>query len=447
MITRARITVFILLMVVTGIHTARAETVKVDYLTDETPVFDPDGSIDDYIIYALKNNPDLKAAFYDWRSELEKAGEAAYLPDPVLSFGYFIESVETRLGPQRYRLGFRQSIPWPGKLSAKKDKALSGASAKYQTFLSKRAGIVLRVRTSWLDHYRAGRMMEIVKADMALLRGYESVALAGYRAGRISNGDLIRVQIELAVLEERAVSLEDELDTAAFHLLEAMGLPDSTILPVAGEMPAFTAPPVWEQLKEATLRNNPDIRAFEHLVEMGYAAERLAGRQYFPDMTIGIDYIETGDAIDPSMEGSGNDPWGVNVSFSIPMWFGRTAATRRSAAASSRMYRYRKEAKENEIVASAREAFNFWNESRRKAELYGRGIIPRTEQLLETTYSAYRGGSADFIDVISSQRQLLGYRIMLLDARVKGAKMAARLDYLAGFHGTDEGPSGTVTGR
>ncbi|HSG27359.1 MAG TPA: TolC family protein, partial [Candidatus Krumholzibacterium sp.] len=149
----------------------------------ESVAFDTGWSLDDYISYALRNNPGLRSAYYGWRAELEKAGEAGYFPDPVLSFGYFIESVETRVGPQRYRLGLRQSIPWPGRLSAKKDVALKGASARYQSFLSSRAAVILRVRTSWLEFYRAGRMVEIIDADLALLGEYESVALAGYRAG------------------------------------------------------------------------------------------------------------------------------------------------------------------------------------------------------------------------------------------------------------------------
>ncbi|MBU8920422.1 MAG: TolC family protein [Bacteroidales bacterium] len=419
---------------------ARNAVLHTDHnIAEEDLSFDPEGDIDDYILFALKNNPGINAAYYSWKAELARAGEVSWLPDPVLTFGYFIESIETRVGPQVYRIGIRQSFPWFGTLGAKKEAALESAGASWQSFMSERSRIVFGIRSAYIDYYVAGARAEIIKEEMELLEVYESVVMAGYRSGRSAYGDLIRVQVELAGLEERAASLGDRKDTAGARLGAVLGLPDPVDLPVPDGLPEFEPIPEWEKLKYNVIENNPDLRAVEHMIERELATERVARKSYWPDITIGFDYIQTDEAADPMMVGSGKDPWGVNLSLSLPVWFGRSGAMVRRASASAEMNRYRKRDKENKIIVAARAAFNSWRENKRKETLFRNGLVPRTEQLLEASYSAYEAGNADFIDVIVSQRQLLDYRLKLIDAAAMKAKKIAELEYLSGSDGPGNG--------
>ena len=43
------------------------------------------------------------------------------LPDPRLTYRYFVEEVETRVGPQRQAVGLSQTVPWPGRRAARED--------------------------------------------------------------------------------------------------------------------------------------------------------------------------------------------------------------------------------------------------------------------------------------------------------------------------------------
>ena len=59
-------------------------------------------TLNEYIKYALLNNPGLKAAYEKWQAALERIGPAGTLPDPKMTFAYYIEEVETRVGAQKY---------------------------------------------------------------------------------------------------------------------------------------------------------------------------------------------------------------------------------------------------------------------------------------------------------------------------------------------------------
>ena len=51
---------------------------------------------------AVERNPQLKAARARWQATIEKYPQVTTLPDPMFMYGYFLRSVETRVGPQRH---------------------------------------------------------------------------------------------------------------------------------------------------------------------------------------------------------------------------------------------------------------------------------------------------------------------------------------------------------
>ncbi len=61
--------------------------------------------LSDYLAYAALNNPGLEAAFNRWKAALEEVPQVKSLPDPRFNYKYFIQEVETRVGPQRQSLG------------------------------------------------------------------------------------------------------------------------------------------------------------------------------------------------------------------------------------------------------------------------------------------------------------------------------------------------------
>ena len=84
-------------------------------------VLGDDPGIDEYLAYASHNSPALRSAYYRWSSRSEMIPSVSSLPDPVLTYTWFGESVETRVGPQRQRFGVRQPIPWFGTLGLRGD--------------------------------------------------------------------------------------------------------------------------------------------------------------------------------------------------------------------------------------------------------------------------------------------------------------------------------------
>jgi hypothetical protein len=71
------------------------------------------------IKYAVENNPGLKAARLEWARVIQKYPQVTSLEDPMLTYTYPIEEIETRLGPQDQVFMLSQRFPFPGKLGLK----------------------------------------------------------------------------------------------------------------------------------------------------------------------------------------------------------------------------------------------------------------------------------------------------------------------------------------
>jgi cobalt-zinc-cadmium efflux system outer membrane protein len=71
----------------------------------------PGHSLGELRLHAARHNPGLRAAFERWKADLERIPQARSLPDPRFTYGYFIERVETRVGPQRHRFSLQQMLP------------------------------------------------------------------------------------------------------------------------------------------------------------------------------------------------------------------------------------------------------------------------------------------------------------------------------------------------
>ncbi len=400
---------------------------------EESPeVLDPNPELTDYLAYAARQSPALKAAFYQWKALVEKSGYSGSLPDPMVSYGYFIESIETRVGPQNQRLSLRQEFPWFGTLGAKKDATMEAAWSAYEKFESEKLKLFYEVKAAYYDYYFLGRNLAIKRDNLELLTFWESVARAKYRVALTQHPDVIKAQVELGKLEDQIRSLENEVEPAATRLRTVLNFPDSVDLPLPTEIYVDEVSIDGDSVFAIALRNNPDLKSVARLIDKEDAERRLAGKTAFPNFTIGLDFIDTGSALDPTMKDSGKDAWMVSAGLSIPLWFGKNKARRNEAEAQYRKAQYEYSDAKNRLESfTARVVYNY-EDALRKTRLYRDGLVPKAEQALNSSYAAYQADEIDFLTVLDAQRQLLEFQLMYEEARADLAVHRAEIEMITG---------------
>jgi outer membrane protein TolC len=87
---------------------------------------------------------------------------------------------------------------------------------------------------------------------------------------------------------------------------------------------------------------------------------------------------------------------------------------------------------ENSLLAKAAQSYYDYNDSIRRIRLYRDMLIPKGEELLQASETAYKGGTIDFLSLIDSQRLLLDYRLSYERALADNRQKLAELEMLAG---------------
>lgn len=420
--------------VATNTNRAVADSISKVYESDGQISFRGDltATLDDYLAFAALKSPTLRRAFYRFKAAVEKTGYAGALPDPMLSYGYFIENVETRVGPQNQKLSLKQSFPWFGTLGAKKDIANEAANAAHRKYQAEKLKLFYSVKAAYYDLYYLGRDIALTKDNFELLKFWESVARTKYKVALKKHPDLIKAQVELGKLEDRLLTLQDQVGPLSAHLKAIVNLPHTMSIQVPTSIDIAEIDVTPQAVIEDALQFNPNLSAILHLIDKERAGVRLAGKAALPNFTFGVDYIETGNALNSSMDESGKDPLVFGVGINLPIWFGKNKAKRNEAKAKLQSAKYRYADAQNRIVALSEKIVFQYSDALRKTRLYRDGLIPKAEQALNASYTAYQVAETDFLNVLDAQRQLLAFQLRFERAVTDIATRRAQIEMITG---------------
>ncbi len=392
----------------------------------------PNASLDAWLLHAERNNPGLEAAFYRWQSAAEKIPQVRALPDPRLNYAYFLSNVETRVGPQRHGFMISQTFPWFGKLGARGDAALESARGAEQHYEALRLQLVSSITREYTELYYLDRAVRITDENFELLRHWEEVARAKFRAGTGSHAAVVQAQVELGILTDRARTLRDQRDTVRAELNALLARPVNAALVTPDSLRDENIRATDDELLALMRQRSPELRALAFEVERKQHELRLARKEYFPDFTLGLGYTLTDEAVNPSMEDSGKDPVTLNASINVPLWRGKYAAGSREAQARLRASRLEHADRALQLDAHVKRTAFELRDAGRKVTLYRDTLIPKGEQSLRATSAGFEAGQLEFLNVIDAQRVLLEFQLSYERALSNQTVRLAQLEMLVG---------------
>ncbi|MCA8942089.1 MAG: TolC family protein [Planctomycetes bacterium] len=362
--------------------------------------------LDDYVRFGLAHNAGLRAAFDRWQAARARIDEVEGWPDPVVSFAQMIEEVQTRTGPQERRYGISQKLPWFGKRDLRGRVAGANADALGHEVDAMRLRVEREIRVAHAEYSFLSQSIRITRAVIELLRQLEPVVQRRIAAGTSGQADLLRLQVEFGRIENELASREHVRPALSARLAAAMSWPGGDVLPFPeSSTPALHAFDTG-RLRERLEQGNPTLRALRERVHARREAVDLADRDRWPDVTVGIDYIETGSPVAPT-PGGGDDPWGLRVMFELPFAGAKYAAASRAAEREMSAARHVLVDREIRLRADA-EHFAFRvDDATRQIELHRDTLLPRAREALDVTRSEYRTGESSLLDLIDSERALL----------------------------------------
>ncbi|MBW1850497.1 MAG: TolC family protein, partial [Deltaproteobacteria bacterium] len=396
------------------------------------PELNENASLDDYVLYAMLNNPGLRAAFDRWKAALEKMAPARTLPDPRFTYANYIKEVETRVGAQEHKFGLAQTFPWFGKLDLRGEMVLQAAQAEHQRYEAAKLDLIFRVKNIYYEYGYLAQAINIAKDNVTLLTHFESVARAKYRGGAGLQSAVIKVQVELGKLEDRLRSLQDLTRPIVAKLNFFLNRPSHLPLPLPKALPAEKHDVADKELFSLLRAENPSLKVLDFMAAKEDFAIKLAEKNFFPDMTLGVDYIDTSSRSDMDPKDNGKDPVIAKLSINVPIWHQKYNAIGKEAKARRRAFLRDRKEKENLLIADLEMALYQLRDADRKINLYGDTLLPKAEQNVKINLLAFTSEKASFLDLIDSQRILLGFQLERKRALADRAQKMAEIEMLTG---------------
>lgn len=389
-----------------------------------------------YLILAAENNPELKALFNEYLAALEEVKQEGVLPDPQLSFGYFIQPVETRVGAQRATASFSQMFPWFGTLDAQQRVAAERAKARLQVFEDAKLELFKELKVTYNELYYLQAAVEITEENLRLLESFKGISEVYFESGKAGFSSVLQVEIEEEELRSRLEYLQDSrvpLVTEFEQLLntdleEPVNLPDS----------------LWEEqlvlekevMFDTILAENPRLEQLVHEAKSFEEQLVVAKKMGMPSFTLGMSYtnIAPRTNLEPGMAlpDNGQDVFLFpQVGIRLPIYRKKYNAMQKRAVLQREAVEFRKENLENELLTELEQLYRDYLDAQRKVALYRR-LTTLARQSLELLQTELATGQNDLFELIRMERQLLNYRLELEKARTEKNNNVYRINYLMG---------------
>jgi outer membrane protein TolC len=386
---------------------------------------------------ALTENPELKQAEAEWHALLHRVRRVSALPDPNIAVTAFLESVETRVGPQEAVLIFTQKLPWFGKLSGAGQAAMEGALQKAWEWRSLQRGTVLEIKETYYDLVYLAEALRITEEDLATLRRYEEVALTRYATGKGIQQNVVKVQSEVTRLNERKIILGRQRDVAGRRLARLAGTP-LVEYRVRAEEPSMHAVTVnLEDLYDRVHAGRDELQAGLHALRARQEEVRLAKKQFWPDLTLGLNYIVVGDRKDPAgilnpPEDDGKDAVGILASINLPIWYHKVRAGVNEARLKEMQARAAYAKQEDRVMYEVQDAYVNLESLLEQWRLYQDTLVPQAKQSRDSSEAAYETGKLTFLELLDSERFLLNVRYGYAKVRSEYLVALARMERALG---------------
>ncbi|MBI4882130.1 MAG: TolC family protein [Planctomycetes bacterium] len=377
---------------------------------------------------AIRRQPGLHALFHRYKAALQEIILAGALDDPQVQFGYFVEGIDDWKG------GIAQTFPFWGKRGLRAEVALHEAQELRESLVEQRLAVARDAARAYWDLFYIDRARGVIARQIELLEQLAGSIEARLATGRASRADLLTVLMDLARQSTEAKNL-DKHECEARGRLNALldrgaAEPCRFSFPGAGAL-ELSASAAIELIQRA--REFGPVRVSAHRVLRRESSVSLARLGYFPDFSVGYEYIDIEQPDSPAgmpEPDKPEDPQILGVGFNLPLWWNKNKARVEQAKGLLEAERASRRQLIRDAEAAALGAISRAFEAEENRVLYEERLLPQAQERLRLSEQEYVTGRVDLDRLIDAERDVLALDLMRARAVADRESALAELDYL-----------------
>ncbi len=383
-----------------------------------------------YLYTAAENNPGLKVKFNEYMAALERVPQVGTLPDPTLAFGYFIQPIETRLGPQRAKISASQMFPWFGTLSARENSTEALAKAKYEVFEEAKSKLFYDVKASYYNLHFNEKAIAVTLENIEILASFKNLAKIKIESGSASAVDAYRVEIEINDLENQLALLRDNSKVLTVKFNKLLNVNVSSTVVIAEDLPSKSLISKQAEL-DSIIANNHVLNSFDYQLKGLEYSKKSAAKDGMPQFSIGLEYAIIGEG-NSAVKNAGRDAFVFpTVGLTMPLYRSKYKAKVQEVIYLQEAKSFEKSDKENTLTVLFEEVWKDYQDADRRLFLYQKQIelAQKSLSILESNYAT---NNMEFEEILRMERKLLKYALDFQKAITDKEAAVAFIQYLKG---------------
>ncbi len=285
--------------------------------------------------------------------------------------------------------------------------------------------LILQAKRLYFQLYLNQVARHINKENRDIVSRLINDSMALYKSGQTSQDDVLKVQIELQMLDNELLILISEKQTLIAMINALTDRPQSYPIGEAEEYKSSHENFSYQTLESIALSKRSELKGLQARVKKEEARAALARRDYYPDLNLtfmlqNIPDNQTG--------------WGIDVSFNLPIWIEDKQkrqvqeAEARALANVSELANFRAR-----IRGRIREVLAKIDATEERIKLYETSLVPKILQTLTSNKANYLVGKEDFLTVLDTRRQLHNVQLDYESVSIEREILLAELEWEVGI--------------
>ena len=358
-------------------------------------------TIDQAINLAIVHNHALKATQTQIQQNQAQEVTAALRPNPTLT----VDSLFIPVEPQNFNANiianvteFDAGVSYLFERGGKRHRRIDAArdatgQTRYQVSDAERA-LIFNTAQQFITAQLAESNLDLANQDLASFQQTVDIAQAQYKAGAISEGDLLKITVQL-------LQFQTDVSTAKVARVQALaslrGFLGYDAVPadydVEGDLAYQPLQLNRDDLLLKALKTRPDLLAAQQGVRAAASQYALAKANGKVDVTGALTYTHV----------SGENTVGATVSFPLPIFdrnqgeiartqYARTAAQETASATS------------DTVLTDVNSAYAAFSSNQEVVTLYTGGYLKQSKDSRDISEYAYHRGAASLLDFLDAER-------------------------------------------
>jgi len=393
--------------------------------------------LEDLLKEALEKNPGVESFRFREQAAEQRIDQVKAWEAPVLQYRYnpmavnaFNEATDRGEGVRYTNTNFAdlsQTIPFPGKIKARTAVEEARAGVHSDQTAQSELDLSEQVKKNYFDLWLIQQKMEVNRELKELIIEFIQSAERLYEVDRIGLEPILSAETEQAKLKTEERTLQNEYRKKLAVLNQLLYREPETPLGRIDTLTTFAGTFEMAEFEGLMLARRPDLNALRNEIKMNEAEISLAQKDYYPDITVGVSYMDMPFA---------NDRFGGMVSVRVPIAPWAKEGVSKKIREAEFQKKSRQQALENRLTqaqSQLRTAFLDLKTQREVVRLYREEVIPKAEESTESALAAFVAGRINYLNVLDSFRTLEQFRIEYYSAQASYHKTAAEIERQAGI--------------